>query len=138
MPASRSLHVRSPLLPMLVAVLLIGASAQSAAALEEGNFGFETTKDLYTVCSADADNPAYASAQVACTAFIEATMQYHDAVSDRKRMKRLVCYPQGTSIADGRQAFISWAEKNATNAQRMGEMPVVGLVRALAAAYPCK
>ena len=53
-------------------------------------------------------------------------------------MKRLICYPKGTTIADGRTAFLAWAQKNAGDAKRMAEMPVVGLVRALSKAYPCK
>jgi hypothetical protein len=65
-------------------------------------------------------------------------VRYHDEVSDRKHLKRLVCYPQGTTIGDGRTAFLAWAKENAGNAKRMDEVPVVGLVRALANAYPCK
>jgi hypothetical protein len=137
MPASRSSLARTPLLLLAAASLSI-ALTQPAAAVEEANFDFETTKDLYAVCSTTTEDAGGAVARVACRAFIEATVQYHDAVSDRKDLKRLICYPQGTSVADGRTAFISWAEKNANNAKRMGELPVIGLVRALAAAYPCK
>jgi hypothetical protein len=119
------------------AVLLV-ATTLPAAAIEEGKLAFRTTEDLYKICPADPSDPDYKSAQIACTAFIEATVQYHDEVSDRKHLKRLICYPQGTTVADGRTAFLSWAEKNAGNAERMNEVPVVGLVRALAKAYPCK
>jgi hypothetical protein len=76
-------------------------------------------------------------ASFACRAFIEATVQYHDAVSDRRKMRRLICYPENATIADGRRAFLSWAEANKDNGERMAELPVVGLVRALAARYPC-
>ena len=122
----------------VIAAPLVGAMAQPATAVEEGAFAFETTKDLYRVCSTDAGDLDFTAAQVACTAFIEATIQYHDAVSDRKRLKRLTCYPQGATIADGQKAFVAWGAQNAGNAKRMGELPVVGLVRALAKAYPCK
>jgi hypothetical protein len=122
----------------VIAALLVGAMAQPVAAIEEGAFAFETTKDLYRVCSTDAGDPDFTAAQVACTAFIEATVQYHDAVSDRKQLKRLTCYPQGATIADGQKAFVAWGEQNASNAKRMGELPVVGLIRALAKAYPCQ
>ena len=120
------------------AALLTLAIAQPAAAIEDKYFSFGTTEDLYRVCSDDAADPAYTAAQVACTAFIEATVQYHDAVSGKKELKRLICYPQGTTIADGRTAFLAWAEKNASDAKRMAELPVVGLMRALSKAYPCK
>jgi hypothetical protein len=115
-----------PLLTLLVAA--------PAMAVDNDDLRFETTEDLVAVCSA----PASSAAQLACTGFIEATVQYHDAVSDRKNLKRLICYPSGTSIEDGRTALLSWAETNKTNAKLMGEMPVVGLVRALAETYPCR
>jgi hypothetical protein len=59
-------------------------------------------------------------------------------VSDRKKLKRLICYPDSLTIEDGRTAFLAWGEANAGNAERMNELPVVGLVRALAEKYPCK
>lgn len=128
---------RSPL-KAVSATLLTLAMAHPAVAIEDKNISFDTTEDLYRVCSVEAADPSYAAAQVACTAFIEATVQYHDAVSDRKQLKRLICYPQGATIADGRTAFLAWAQKNAGDAKRMAEMPVVGLVRALSKAYSCK
>ena len=128
---------RTPLKAISAALLTL-AMAQPATAIEDKNVSFDTTEDLYRVCSVEAADPSHTAAQVACTAFIEATVQYHDAVSDRKQLKRLICYPQGATIADGRTAFLAWAQKNAGDAKRMGELPVVGLVRALAKAYPCK
>jgi hypothetical protein len=118
--------------------LLTLAIAHPAAAIEDKNISFDTTEDLYRVCSVDAADPSYTAAQVACTAFIRATVQYHDAVSNKKQLKPLICYPQGATIADGRTAFLGWAQQNAGDAKRMSEMPVVGLVRALSKAYPCK
>ena len=128
---------RTPLKAISAALLTL-AMAQPATAIEDKNVSFDTTEDLYRVCSVEAADPSHTAAQVACTAFIEATVQYPDAVSDRKQLKRLICYPQGATIADGRTAFLAWAQKNAGDAKRMGELPVVGLVRALAKAYPCK
>jgi hypothetical protein len=112
--------------------------SRPAAAVQEGAFAFETTNDLYRVCSTEGSDPDFTAAQIACTAFIEATIQYHDAVSNRKQLKRLTCPPQGATIADGQKAFVAWGAKNAGDAKRMGELPVVGLIRALGKAYPCK
>ncbi len=120
------------------AALLAFAVAAPAAPVDDKNIAFDTTEDLYRVCAAEASDPSYTTAQVACTAFIKATVEYHDLVSNQKQVKRLICYPKGTTIADGRTAFLAWAQKNAGDAKRMAEMPVVGLVRALAKAYPCK
>jgi len=59
-------------------------------------------------------------------------------VSDRKHLKRLICYQKGATVTDGRAAFVAWAEKNLTDKKRMDELAVVGLVRALAQRYPCR
>jgi hypothetical protein len=127
----------TPVTAFAVALLLV-ANISPASAIDEGKFAFKNTKDLYDICSVDAFDPEEKTAQIACTAFIEAAVQYHDAVSDRKHLKRLVCYPQGATIGDGRTAFLAWAKENPGNAKLMDEVPVVGLVRALAKAYPCK
>lgn len=135
-----SRHLR-PLFPLAV-FLSVGISvavfAQPAAAVQESNFGFATTEDLYRVCAVEEGDANYAQARLACHAFITATVQYHDAVTDRRNLKRLICYPTGTKIADGRAAFLAWARENAGNQERMSEVPVVGLVRGLAKTYPCR
>lgn len=122
----------------LMAGVLGMAMSGSAFAAQNEDFNYDTTEDLYQVCSTASDSPEYIPATFACRAFLEAAVQYHDAVSDRQRMKRLVCYPKTATIADGRAAFVAWAEANSGNQTLMGEVPVVGLVRALAAKYPCK
>lgn len=121
-------------LAFAVLALLIAAPL---SALENEDFGFNTTEDLYQVCSAPADAAESVPAAFACRGFIEATVQYHDAVSDRRKMKRLICYPDGLTIAEGRDVFVAWAEANRDDATLMGEQPVLGLVRALGARYPC-
>lgn len=115
----------------------LGLAAAPVHAVQDEDFDFDTTEDLYAVCATTPEQPEHTAATFACRAFIEAAVQYHDAVSDRKRMKRLICYPDNATIGDGRRAFLSWVEANKDNAERMGELPVVGLVRALAARYPC-
>lgn len=122
----------------LAATLLAASFSASAAVIDDDTFNYRTTEDLYKICSVAGDSKKADAAAFACRAFIAATVQYHDAVSDRKKMKRLICYPQTATIADGRAAFLDWAGRNSGNAELMGERPVKGLVRALAAAYPCK
>lgn len=119
-------------------VVLVGAFAQAGAAVEDKNLRFDTTKDLAQVCSVTPDQAEYALTNQACRAFIKAAVQYHDEVTGRKNLKRLICYPKGATIEDGRAAFVAWAAKHAGDAKRMDEVPVVGLVRALADKYPCK
>lgn len=122
----------------LTAFLAAAVYAFPASALQESNFNYETTEDLYQVCSVAPGDDTALPAVYACRAFIEATVQYHDEITGRKAMKRLVCYPKGSTIEDARNTFVDWARKNAANPERMKEMPVVGLVRSLADKYPCK
>ena len=120
------------------ALLAVLSVSPAVSALDDSSFNYKTTKDLLEVCSAGPDVKDQEAAAFACRAFIVATVQYHDAVSDRKKMKRLICYPESATVATARDAFLAWGKKNAGNAQRMNEAPVVGLVRALAEASPCK
>jgi hypothetical protein len=130
------MQVRSHLAAAAFVVAAALASGPSGA-VEDEDLNFDTTEDLYVVCSTTSDQPESVATSFACRGFIEATVQYHDAVSDRKTMKRLVCYPEATTVGDGRRAFLAWAEANKDDAKLMGEMPVVGLVSALAETYPC-
>ena len=122
----------------LGAAVLLGISAQHAAAVEDDDLRFDTTEDLYAVCVVPADAPEYPLAHQACRSFIEAAVQYHDAVSHKKHLPRLICYPKSATVRDGKDAFVAWARKNARNKELMGEMPVIALVRSLADKYPCK
>jgi hypothetical protein len=122
----------------LGAAVLLGAIAKQAASVEDDDLRFDTTDDLYNVCAVPADAPEHPLTHQACRAFIEAAVQYHDAVSDKKHLKRLICYPESATIRDGKEAFLAWARKNAGNKKLMGEMPVIGLVRSLEGKYPCK
>jgi hypothetical protein len=110
----------------LAALLAVQAWSPVTHALGDSAFDFKTAADLIEVCGSDAESAAFA-----CRAFLDATVQYHDAISDRKKMKPLICYPQGTT-------FLAWGKKNAGDARRMQEPPVVAVVRALAEAHPCK
>lgn len=65
-------------------------------------------------------------------------MQYHDGISSHNKLKRLICYPSNATIEDGKQAFVAWAKQHAGDKKLMTEQPVVGLMRSLAAKYPCK
>lgn len=118
-------------------LLLTGAMPFSADAADEANFKFNTTRDLYNLCSVKADAPDVVAAHWACRGFIEATVQYHDGISKKEQLKRLICYPETATISDGTAAFAGWAEKNLSNTEYMNELPVIGVVRALAGKYPC-
>ena len=130
---------RAAMLPgMIAAALAAVLGSHSAIAVQDEDLDLDTTEDLYQVCSVQPGAAEYVAASFACRGFIEGAVQYHDAVSDRKHLKRLICYPKTATVADGRAAFVAWAQRNLGNARLMDELPVIGLVRALADKYPCK
>lgn len=118
----------------LVALVLAGP----AAAVGDADFRFDTTKDLVSICAVPDSAPEYPVARQACRAFIEAAAQYHDAVTTRRELKPLFCFPPNATIENGVAAFAAWGAAKAGDAKAMAEPPVIGLARALAAAYPCK
>lgn len=129
---------KKPLLAAICGAAAVLVLSQPASAVQSKDFRFETTSDLASICTVPEQAAEYPVANQACRAFIEASIQYHDEVVSRKGLKRLVCYSANTTIEDGKAAFVAWAAANASNAKLMGEVPVVGLMRALNAKYPCK
>lgn len=117
--------------------IAVAIGCQPAFAIEDEDLSFDTTEDLYQVCSVATGDAEYIPASFACRGFIEAAVQYHDAVTNEEDLKRLICYPKSATVADGRAAFVAWAKRNAGDKALMEEVPVIGLVRALAARYPC-
>ena len=122
----------------LAAAMAASLGSQPAIAVQDEDINFDTTEDLYQVCSVEPGAAEYVPASFACRGFIHGAVQYHDAVTDRKKLKRLICYPKTATTADGREAFVAWAKKHMDDETLMNETPVVGLVRALAEKYPCK
>jgi Rap1a immunity proteins len=129
---------RAAMLPWTIAAALaVVLGSRSAIAVQDEDVDLDTTEDLYQVCSVQPGAAEYVATSFACRGFIEGAVQYHDAVSDRKHLKRLICYPKTATVADGRAAFVAWAQRNLGNRKVMEEVPVIGLVRALADKYPC-
>lgn len=116
----------------------ISMAALPSLAIDKADFDFLTTEHLYNLCSLSPDHGDYAAASYACKGFIEGAVQYHDAVTGTNGLKRLICYPKEATLGDGIMFFNKWAEKHINDKELMSELPVKGLVRGLAEAYPCK
>lgn len=127
-----------PLLTSITVFALSGLLSQPALAVTNEDFNFDHTADLIHVCSVPAEAPEHVAAALACTAFVEATVQYHDVSTARKKGKALVCIPGGVTVADVRATFLAWGEQHKNDKKLMAELPVNGVMRALAAKYPCQ
>ena len=94
---------------------LIALLSQQATAVQASNSDTYDVRELYNTGSVAPNSAEYTKASAGCLGFIGGAVQYHDAVSDRKHLKRLICYPKGATVTDGRAAFVEWGKKNRAN-----------------------
>ncbi len=109
-----------------------------AGAVDSTRFTLKSTEDLYQVCSTPSDDPLRIQAINFCEGFLLGVVAYHDAVTDREHLKRLICYPSTATREQGIAAFIAWAGGHQVDQKYMSDPPVVGAVRGLASEWPCK
>jgi hypothetical protein len=107
-------------------------------ATDATHFQLKQTDDLYRVCSTSPDDPLYKEAINFCEGFLIGAVSYHDAVTDRENLRRLICYPANVTRDDGVRAFNEWAASHQGDQKYMSDPPVVGAVRGLAHKWPCK
>ena len=122
----------------LLGIAMLGLWPSLAFAMDSSDITLKTTEDLYQVCSVSADNPQYSEALSFCEGFLFATVSYDYAISDRKNLKRFICFPDTATRNEGIQAFVDWAKAHLQNQKYMNEPPIYGAVRGLAAKWPCK
>ena len=126
------------LLPRSLAIAAILALWPSlASAIEKRDFWISDTVDLLDLCTTPVDDPLRSQAINYCMAYLDGAVDYHDAISDHKDMKRLICYPNTASLEEGVLVFIAWAQANQSDKKLMDEPTVIGVVRALEAKWPC-
>jgi Rap1a immunity proteins len=106
--------------------------------LNSSDFTLKTAEDLYRVCSVAPDDPLHPQAINFCQGFLLGVVSYHDAVTDKQHLKRLICYPQTATRDQGIQAFIAWGAAHQKDHKFMNEPAVYGAVRGLASKWPCK
>lgn len=134
MGASRVTTIRWNLALCVAATGLIPCLAQATSTTD---FAIKTTEDLYRVCSAAPNDPLRPEALNFCEGFLLGTVSYHDEVTGRENLKRLICYPATATRTQGIEAFVDWATTHQQDQKFMGDPAVVGVVRALAAKWPC-
>jgi Ssp1 endopeptidase immunity protein Rap1a len=127
----------SGLTALVFGCVLAGVTATATRAADTAALSLKTTEDLYRVCTVPPSDPAYTETADLCEGFLIGAISYHDAIADRRRLKRLVCYPASATRTEGVQAFIAWAAGHQRDQKFMADPAVVGLVRGLAAKWPC-
>jgi hypothetical protein len=122
----------------LAAVVALALWPGLAPAVELSVFHLKTTRDLLDICTTAETDAAHKEALHYCVGFLTGAVGYHNALSQHKDMKRLTCYPDGTTREDGVRAFVAWAQPRRGDSALMNEVPVIGLMRSLNAQWPCK
>lgn len=122
---------------LLTITLLFGMFSTPVLAVEEVDFHLKTTQDLLDVCTVKAGQPLSVEAIHFCEGYIEGAVVYHDKIIG-KDMKRLICYPKGTTRNDAVYVLAEWGQANQGNAQLMNDPAMYGLIRALQEKWPCK
>jgi len=133
--SERRSDMRRTILAIVVALALWPIHA---SAVDLMVFGLKTTSDLLAVCTTPESDAVHKEAIHYCFGYLEGAVGYHNALSTHKDMKRLTCYPAGTTREDGVRAFIRWAQAHQNDTKLMSEAPVIGLMRSLSAQWPCK
>lgn len=108
-----------------------------ANALDTPPLSLRTTEDLYRVCTPAPDDPQRREALDLCEGFLVGAVSYHDAISDREHLKRLICYPSTATRDEGLAAFVAWAASHQQDRMFMSDPAVYGVVRGLASKWPC-
>ncbi len=122
----------------LLGIAVLGLWPGLALAVDPSSLSLRTTEDLYRVCSTPQTDPDRREAIDFCEGFLIGAVSYHDAISDRRHLKRLICYPSTATREQGIEAFVSWAAAHQQDRKFMSDPAVVGAVRGLAAKWPCR
>ena len=123
---------------VLATVVVLALWPNLSSAVETVAFTLRTTRDLLDICTTPESDALHKEALHYCVGFLTGVVGYHNVLTDHKDMKRLTCYPAGTTREDGVRVFVAWARARQGDGKIMDESPIVGLMRSLNAQWPCK
>ena len=119
--------------------LLLAAAGMLAAsqvfALNPAGFQVATTGHLVELCSVPAGDPHYDAAIGFCLVYVDAAMDYHQALTAGEKYKPLACPDIEVTREMLITVFLEWSKSNAEFMNT--ETPVHGVVRAASAKWPC-
>lgn len=122
------------LMRYVVSLAALAASAQTLAGAPQDH-QVTTAEDLIELCSVSADDPAYPAAMGFCLGYIDAALDYHAALTAGPNNAAITCPPTTVSREEVVVVLTDWSKRNAQHLN--SEAPVVGVMRASAAKWPC-
>jgi hypothetical protein len=116
------------------AIAALAASTQTlAGALQDHQV--TTTEDLIELCSVSADDPLYNAAMGFCLGYIDAALDYHSALTAGPKHAAITCPDSTVSREEVVVVVVEWSKRDAQHLK--GELPVTGVMRAVAEKWPC-
>ncbi len=109
-------------------------AAVSAAQVMAAN-QVATTADLVELCSVTVDDPAYNAAMGFCLGYIDASLDYHAAITAGPNNHPIVCPDVSVTREEVVYVFLRASKTNA--GQPDSEAPVEGVMRAIYEKWPC-
>ena len=118
----------------VIALSALVLSTQGVAATAQQRH-VESTGDLVELCSVSADDPLYDAAMGFCLGYIDATMDYHAALTAGPKNDPIACPETAVTREEVVVVLMEWSKRNTGNLN--SEAPVVGVMRASAEKWPC-
>ena len=94
-----------------------------------------TTGEFIALCSVDTDDPVYNAAMSFCLGYIDAVMDYHEALTAGSKNRPVACPVTEVTRKQVVMTVLEWANNNAQYLKT--ETPVHGVMRAAAEKWPC-
>jgi hypothetical protein len=104
-------------------------------AITPDNYDVSTTGDLIALCSVSVDDPLYNAAMGFCLGYIDAAMDYHEALTAGGKYDAVACPDTKVAREEVVGVFVDWSNHNAQYLEV--ETPVLGVMRAAAEKWPC-
>jgi hypothetical protein len=94
----------------------------------------DTTGDLVTFCDTIGPVGDVQVGQNFCDGFIAGSGLLYLELVKAKKIKKLACADPVPTLAEAREAFVTWAN---ANPEHLSDAPIDGFWRAMTATYPC-
>ena len=94
-----------------------------------------TTGDFIAFCNVSEDDPTYEAAMGFCLGYIDAVMDYHEALTVGSKFDPIACPEKKVTREEVVNVLMGWSKRNESYLQ--SETPVHGIMRAASEKWPC-
>lgn len=117
-----------------IALAAVVASTPVLAAPPAGRH-VTTAAELVELCSVSADDSSYAAAMGFCLGYLDATLDYHAALTSGTRFGAIICPHSTVTREEVLTVFLDWSKRNPDHVA--AGLPVETLMRAVYEKWPC-